>query len=232
MSPPRLTLAVAALLLVTGNASASRVGDREIQIPQPPGYEELCASSPKAYEFIAKGTPPDSLLITCFINQQEWVRGEGTILFKAEIMRLYINKTFANSEFADFVANSAKAFGYVNDRTRATGGAMEKNEKKAVDDMIAAKGGGPAQLSAKKGVWHHVQSGKNFDISETTSSIKVQSNGRLVERDVASVMALVNVEGKLLTLKVVNSRNEPHPEESAVSSMQSWVGQILKENAL
>lgn len=220
---------VFALLSVATSASAAVIGDTNIQLPSPTETEELCATNREIYEFIAKGTHAQSLLVTCFTDPVAWDRREGGFLFKVEVMRPFIDRTFSPVEFTEYAAGLPRAIGYENSKTVANAGRPGIAEKKATDALVRSSPQA-VDYSVKKGTWQQVESSEKSVMIVMLSSVRLETSGLQKEREVATVMSFVNVKGKLLTLKLVNSKDERDPARSAILNMRTWLDMIFRAN--
>src|SRR5687767_11809613 len=118
-------------LVCAGVAHAGNVADVEILFPPIAGYEEYCASE-EALAAVERGTHPGSKLITCFADYDEWAKGQGTMMFKAEIVRQYLGRTFTEAEFKGVLAQMDKDVGMVNLDTLRRDGQATSGENAAI----------------------------------------------------------------------------------------------------
>lgn len=189
-----------------------------------PGFNEACSDqSIKLY--VSKSTDAQFVLVTCYANMEEWSKGQGTILHKIEVAKVYENKQFNTQQFGKEKLKMYEDLRKYNSYVLKNSGKLTDFQIMAIDS-IKNSSDIPIDIEIKNNLMKEFESSDSYVIVGNSNKVVINNEVKLSH----SLICFINIKGKILTLK---SANTVQGDESLINQLnifKSWIRVLQAKN--
>lgn len=210
---------------VVAEFASYEIGGTNIYLGSPaPGFEEACAD-PAIKEYVSKSTDGQSGLITCYANIAEWSKGEGTVLHKVEIAKMYEARLISSAQFTEEKNKIHVDLKKYNNTVLKTSGKLTDAQIASID-AIKNSSDLTVDVDMKNMLMREFDSSDHYIL--IGNSNKVMVNGE--EKSSHALICFLLLKGKILTLKSTNTVQGEGSLKTQLEIFKQWIDILQAKN--